>query len=41
MGVEMLECLRCGHRWRPRTEQPVTCPKCHSYKWQQAKETSR
>jgi predicted Zn-ribbon and HTH transcriptional regulator len=27
------ECKRCGHKWIPRVESPVACPKCHSAKW--------
>ena len=28
--TDKLECLRCGHRWRPRTEEVRQCPKCKS-----------
>ena len=27
-------CLRCGHNWRPRKDDPpVQCPKCRSPYW--------
>lgn len=30
-------CLRCGHRWEPRTKRiPASCPACKSYKWAEA-----
>jgi len=28
-----LKCLRCGHEWIPRQEEPRQCPKCGSAKW--------
>lgn len=31
-----LECLRCGHKWRPRNDVPPTVcpnPKCKSPYW--------
>lgn len=31
-----LECLRCGHKWRPRNDAPPTVcpnPKCKSPYW--------
>ena len=31
--VEVCECSRCGHRWIPRINNPVMCPKCKSYYW--------
>jgi hypothetical protein len=30
----MEKCLRCGHKWEPRQPEPITCPRCKSYKWQ-------
>lgn len=27
-------CLRCGHRWDSRVENPKACPACKSYKWE-------
>lgn len=28
-----VQCPReaCGHRWIPRTENPLTCPRCKCY----------
>jgi len=26
-------CLRCGHRWLKRTNKPLRCPACTSFKW--------
>jgi predicted RNA-binding Zn-ribbon protein involved in translation (DUF1610 family) len=37
--VKGYECLRCGHRWIPRTKKtktklpPKICPKCKSPYW--------
>jgi len=31
------ECKRCGHKWNPRADNPTTCPKCKSYKWNEEK----
>ena len=28
-----MECIKCGHEWIARTEMPLACPKCRSYKW--------
>jgi len=28
-----LTCLRCGHIWIPRQDNPERCPKCKSYRW--------
>lgn len=34
MGVENLECKRCGNTWRPRTDAlPKFCPKCKAPGW--------
>ena len=27
-------CDKCKHQWTPRTEKPVTCPKCKTYNWE-------
>lgn len=27
------QCLRCSHQWLSRTKDPVMCPRCKSYKW--------
>lgn len=31
-------CLRCGHRWAPRTENVKICPKCKSASWDTTKD---
>ena len=35
--VKTLHCNRCGHEWIPRVN-PVTCPKCKSYYWNESKD---
>jgi len=32
MKIEMdkIKCLRCGHKWYPRTPEVRICPKCKS-----------
>ena len=30
---KVLECKRCGYKWCPRTEEPVSCPSCRSPYW--------
>lgn len=27
------KCLRCGHTWTPRKQNPERCPKCNSPYW--------
>jgi predicted Zn-ribbon and HTH transcriptional regulator len=29
-------CLKCGHKWKPRTQIPEKCPKCHA-DWREEK----
>jgi hypothetical protein len=31
--VKQLKCLRCGHKWMPRTDDVRTCPTCKSPYW--------
>jgi len=32
--ITTLTCKRCGHTWKPRTENlPSDCPKCKSPYW--------
>ena len=34
IGIPVLTCLRCGHKWVPRKPMyPRVCPKCHSPYW--------
>jgi predicted Zn-ribbon and HTH transcriptional regulator len=36
MTEELLECLHCGHKWKPNKLSngfPKCCPECKSYKW--------
>ena len=35
--VKKTECLRCGHKWWPRTAKPKECPACKSYKYENPK----
>lgn len=30
-----VECLRCGHAWRPRQAEVRICPRCKSAWWDQ------
>jgi len=32
-------CTQCGYEWTPRKQEPRSCPYCHSYKWQQPKQS--
>jgi uncharacterized OB-fold protein len=36
--MEMLLCLKCGHKWLPRKGLPVMCPRCKSYNWHKNKD---
>lgn len=31
--MAMIECLKCGHTWEPRTSRPARCPECLSKYW--------
>lgn len=31
-------CLKCGHSWEPRSENPKQCPKCQSRQWNKPSE---
>ena len=31
--IQEAHCLRCEHRWKPRIERPVRCPKCQAVNW--------
>ena len=34
LTISKLACLRCGHRWYPRSpELPRLCPKCTTAYW--------
>ena len=38
-NLPMLECKRCGHRWRPRGPgKPRVCPRCKTKYWEFPKE---
>lgn len=37
IGVIKLECQRCKHKWTPRKEEVVICPKCKSPYWNRKK----
>ena len=30
-----LKCVRCGYEWSPLVADPVACPRCKSYNWQE------
>ena len=38
--IQKLTCKKCKHTWIPRVN-PVQCPKCHSYFWNQDKDFDR
>lgn len=31
--LQELLCNKCGHKWIPRKEKPIECPRCKSYKY--------
>ncbi len=31
--INKLECKRCGHKWIPRKQEVILCPKCKSPYW--------
>ena len=33
VALPKLKCLRCGHEWTPRREDPRICPKCKTAWW--------
>lgn len=41
MKKKKLNCMRCGHIWKPRTQVPGCCPKCGSYNFDQPKDRQR
>ena len=30
-------CKACGHKWTPRTEDPLRCPQCQTRDWKGGK----
>lgn len=28
-----VECLKCGYKWRKRTDKPLRCPDCTNPRW--------
>ncbi len=32
-----LKCLKCKYKWKPRTKEVKTCPRCKSYTWNKEK----
>jgi rubrerythrin len=30
-------CFQCNHKWKGRTENPASCPRCKSQKWNEPK----
>lgn len=41
--MQKLECLRCGHKWVPRIDNPRVCPnpKCKSAWWDTPREDKK
>ncbi|MBA7546620.1 hypothetical protein ES705_39012 [subsurface metagenome] len=35
--AKKLKCKRCGHRWMPRVENVLLCPRCKSPYWNKDK----
>lgn len=33
MDFPKVKCVKCGHEWTPRVNDPQSCPKCKSRKW--------
>jgi len=33
MNIMLCECVRCGYEWNSKDGEPVSCPKCKSYRW--------
>src|SRR5678815_4164324 len=40
-NLSLTSCLRCGHRWIPRTLDVRQCPKCQSVRWDTPREGPR
>ena len=41
MPLPTYECLRCGHKWHPRSDRrPDRCPKCNSPYWDRPRKGS-
>lgn len=36
--LNCLNCLKCGHRWRPRKDEVRQCPRCQSVWWNTPKD---
>lgn len=36
-----LTCLKCGHKWESRIDNPVCCPRCKSYTWNKERKTKK
>lgn len=36
--MENKKCIKCGHEWIARMENPRMCPRCKNYNWDKAKE---
>jgi len=36
--MEKTKCNLCGFEWIPRTENPISCPKCKRYDWKKKEE---
>lgn len=42
MIIEEKLCLRCGHKWLPRSDKiPVMCPACKTQLWNKKKQVHK
>ena len=39
--IRVYKCVKCGHQWIPRKENPVQCPWCKNKNWQDSKTKSK
>ena len=31
--MKQKKCIKCGHEWLPRINDPKQCPRCKNYDW--------
>lgn len=41
MKITIKVCLRCGHDWASKQEQPMVCPACKSPYWNTPKKDKK
>ena len=39
--MDVCVCVKCGHTWVPRVENPLVCPCCKRYNWMCSKGNER